>query len=172
MEEIVDVVDINDMVVGSAPRKGIHATGKLHRAAHIFLFNKEGKLWLEKRAMHCDNYPGYYSSSAAGHISKDEDYITGAKREAEEELGIVDLTLNFIHKFSPSAESMNEFISLYVAESTKIPRPCEDTERFDLFTLEEISAMITSKTARMSDSFVRLFNWYMDNRVLTDKKDS
>ena len=53
---------------------------------------------------------------------------------------------------------MNEFISLYVAESTKIPRPCEDTERFDLFTLEEISAMITSKTARMSDSFVRLFN--------------
>lgn len=164
MEEIVDIVDINDKVVGTALRKGIHATGKMHRAIHIFLFNSEGKMWLEKRAMHCDSYPGYYSSSAAGHISSGEDYLDGALREAEEELKIPKLKLNFIHKFPPSKESMNEFITLYSSTSNNVPIPCEDTERFDLFTLDEIREMINNKTAKISDSFARLFKWYMDNK--------
>ena len=164
MEETIDIVDSKDIVIGTAPRKGIHTTGKLHRAAHIFLFNKEGKLWLEKRAMHCDNYPGYYSSSAAGHISEGENYLEGAMREADEELGIPGLGLKFVHKFSPSNESMNEFIALYAAASDTTPKPCKDTERFDLFTVEEINMMIDGKTAKVSDSFARLFRWYVANR--------
>jgi isopentenyldiphosphate isomerase len=161
MEEMIDIVDSNDIVIGSAPRKGIHETPKLHRAAHIFLFNSEGKLWLEKRAMHCDNYPGYYSSSAAGHISSGESYLEGASREAQEELGITGLELKLVHKFPVSKESINEFIMLYTAVSDSIPKPCKDTEHFDLFTIDEINNMIDNKTEKVSDSFARLFRWYV-----------
>ena len=87
-EEMVDVVDENDMVVGSAPRKGIHKTDKLHRSVHIFLINSSGRIWLEKRAENTDTFPGYYNSSAAGHVSSGESYEEGALREIEEELGI------------------------------------------------------------------------------------
>lgn len=170
MAEILDIVDQNDNVVGTSPRKGIHNTGTVHRAAHIFLFNTAGKMWLEKRAMHCDSYPGYYSSSAAGHISSGEDYLTGAKREAEEELGIPNLELKLIHKFPPVPESMNEFISLYTARSDAIPIPCKDTERFDLFAPEEIERMIGSGNAKVSQSFSRLFGWYMENVHTAEKK--
>jgi isopentenyldiphosphate isomerase len=160
MAEIVDIVDQNDNVIGTAPRKGIHNTDKLHRSAHVFLINSEGKIWLELRAMHCDNYPGYYSSSVAGHISSGEDYLTGAKRETEEELGIKNLELKFEHKFPPTKESMNEFISLYTARSDQTPTPCEDTERFELLSPEEISSMIREKK-KVSPSFRRLFEWYL-----------
>lgn len=163
MAEIIDIVDQNDKVIGTAPRKGIHNTDQLHRAAHIFLVNSEGKIWLELRAMHCDNYPGHYSSSAAGHISSGEDYITGAQREAEEELGIKGLSLTFQHKFPPSKISMNEFISFYTATSDKTPIPCEDTERFDLFLPEDITSMIKDGKTKLSKSFIRIFEWYLNN---------
>jgi 16S rRNA (adenine1518-N6/adenine1519-N6)-dimethyltransferase len=163
MAEIIDIVDQNDKVIGTAPRKGIHNTDQLHRASHIFLINSEGQIWLELRAMHCDNYPGHYSSSAAGHISSGEDYLTGALREAEEELGIEGLKLQFKHKFTPTAESMNEFISFYTAKSDEVPKPCEDTERFDLLYPDEITAMIESKNSKVSKSFIRIFEWYKSN---------
>lgn len=163
MAEIIDIVDQNDNVIGTAPRKGIHNTSTLHRAAHIFLINSEGKIWLELRAMHCDNYPGHYSSSAAGHISSGEDYLQGAQREAEEELGITGLKLDFQHKFPPTAESMNEFISFYTAKSESVPVPCEDTECFDLLSPAEINSMIKDGKSKVSKSFIRIFEWYQNN---------
>ncbi len=160
---MVDIVDENDNVIGTAPRKGIHNTGKLHRAAHIFLLDSNGRMWLEKRAMHCDSYPGYYSSSVAGHISSGEDYLTGAQREAEEELGIKGLELRLLHRFPPSVESMNEFISLYSATSDATPIPSGDTERFDLFAPDEIERMIHEGNEKISKAFIRLFEWYRSN---------
>src|SRR5690349_15619810 len=41
-EEIFDVVDEHDHVIGQAPRSQVHAQGLLHRAASIFVFNSPG----------------------------------------------------------------------------------------------------------------------------------
>ena len=58
-EEMLDVVNEHDIIISSAPRKGIHKTDKLHRSVHIFLITSNGKIWLEKRAMNTDTFPGY-----------------------------------------------------------------------------------------------------------------
>jgi len=87
-EEIYAVVDRDDRVVGKATRGEIHQKGLLHRSVHIFVFNRKGQLYIQKRSMSKDQYPGCWDSSAAGHVDWGETYEAAAARELKEELGI------------------------------------------------------------------------------------
>ena len=42
-EEIFDVVNERDEVIGRAPRSEVHARGLLHRATHVLVFNSRGR---------------------------------------------------------------------------------------------------------------------------------
>lgn len=86
-EEIFDVVDEHDCVVGKATRREVHAVGLRHRAVHVLVFNSSGRLFLQKRSMTKDTWPGVWDSSASGHVSSGEAYDDCAARELEEELG-------------------------------------------------------------------------------------
>ena len=88
-QELLDVVDAEDRVIGVKTRGEIHAQGLMHRAVHILVFNAKGELFLQKRTMTKDENPGQWDSSAAGHVDSGETYIACAVREIEEELGIV-----------------------------------------------------------------------------------
>ena len=66
-QELLDVVDENDLIIGVKTRGEIHARGLMHRATHILVFNRQGDLFIQKRSMNKDNDPGLWDSSAAGH---------------------------------------------------------------------------------------------------------
>ncbi len=88
LEELFDVVDEQDRVTGQAARRVVHANGWRHRAVHVLVFNRAGKVFLHQRSMAKDLFPGMWDSSCAGHVGAGEDYDTTAVRELEEELGI------------------------------------------------------------------------------------
>ncbi len=87
-EEIFDVVNERDEVVGQAPRSEVHAKKLLHRAVHVLVFNSRGQLFLQKRSMTKDTAKGKWDSSASGHLDSGEDYNVCAVREAWEEIGL------------------------------------------------------------------------------------
>jgi len=103
--ELFDVVDSEDRVIGQATRGEVHAKGLFHRSVHIWVFNSRGELFLQKRAMTKDENPGYWDSSAAGHLNAGEGYRTSAYRELMEELGISE-ELQFFMKFPASRETL------------------------------------------------------------------
>ena len=80
-EEIFDVVNERDEVVGRAPRKEVHARGLWHRAVHVLVFNARGEVFLQKRSLKKDIAAGKWDSSASGHLDTGEDYDAGAVRE-------------------------------------------------------------------------------------------
>ena len=41
-EEILDIVDEMDLVIGSATRGEVHSSGLLHRSAHLLVFDGNG----------------------------------------------------------------------------------------------------------------------------------
>lgn len=88
LEELFDVVDERDQVVGQAPRRVVHANGWRHRAIHVLVFDARGRVFLHKRSMKKDLFPGRWDSSCAGHVGAGEDYDPTALRELAEELGI------------------------------------------------------------------------------------
>ncbi len=88
-EEIFDVVNEQDEVIGRASRGEIHRLALRHRAVHLLAFNSSGELFLQKRSMKKDCDPGTWDSSASGHVDGGESYDEAVRREAMEELGHV-----------------------------------------------------------------------------------
>jgi isopentenyldiphosphate isomerase len=87
-EEIFDIVNERDEVVGQNTRREVHARGLWHRAVHVLVFNARGEVFLQKRSMKKDIAAGKWDSSASGHLDSGEDYDACAVRELREELGL------------------------------------------------------------------------------------
>jgi 16S rRNA (adenine1518-N6/adenine1519-N6)-dimethyltransferase len=113
--EQFQVVDENDRIIGAAPRSAVHGNNLRHRAVHVFLFNRQGELFLQKRSRWKDRHPLLWDSSAAGHVDAGEDYDQTAARELNEELG-VEAQLTRVVKLPCSERTGWEFIWLYRGE--------------------------------------------------------
>ena len=87
-EEWFDVVDERDRVTGAAPRPEVHRRGLRHRAVHVLVFDRRGRVLLQRRSAAKDAYPNTWDSSASGHVDRGEDYDACARRELAEELGV------------------------------------------------------------------------------------
>ncbi len=79
-DEMFDIVDESDRVIGSETRNTVHVNNFRHRAVHMLIFNQAGELFLQKRSIWKDKNPGVWDSSAAGHV--DAGKPTTARRNA------------------------------------------------------------------------------------------
>jgi isopentenyldiphosphate isomerase len=98
-EEIVAIVDESNTIVGAAPRFKMRAKSLPHRATYILVFNSNGELYVQKRTMAKDVYPGYYDVATGGVVLADESYLMSAERELAEEMGIQDVALTRLFDF-------------------------------------------------------------------------
>ncbi len=120
-DDIFDIVDSSDTVVGSAPRSIVHRERLMHRAAHILIFcigSGGKKILLQKRSMSKDLYPGRYTTSCSGHVDSGETYDEAAVRELREETGVVASASDMfkVGKIKACAQTGNEFTFVYEME--------------------------------------------------------
>ena len=162
--ELFDVVDSEDRVVGQATRGEVHAKGLLHRSVHILVFNSRGELFLQKRAMTKDENPGYWDSSAAGHVNAGEGYRDSAQRELLEELGISG-ELQFFRKFSASRTTLWEHVETYLCMTDQeiTINPLEISEgRF--WPIVDLKEYIDSHPDRFTSTFHLIFGSYLKSK--------
>lgn len=91
-EEILDVVNKNDEVIGQIARRNVDTLlpvhGKYVRSANVFVMRSNGDIWVPTRSMHKAIAPGGLDFSTGGHIQTGESYETAALRELWEEAGL------------------------------------------------------------------------------------
>ncbi|HZD72843.1 MAG TPA: NUDIX domain-containing protein [Actinomycetota bacterium] len=88
-EEMVDLVDEDDRVIGRAPRSEVRRRNLLHRGAGVLCRNSAGDVYVHRRTDSKDVFPGLYDAFAGGMVASGESYEDAARRELAEELGIV-----------------------------------------------------------------------------------
>ena len=115
LDELFDVVDEQDRVVGQERREVVHRDMLFHRAVHVWMFDDEGRLLLQLRSEQKDQYPSTWTSSASGHLDAGESYDHAAARELREELG-VDLPIREALRLPGSPQTLYEFTRLYLTE--------------------------------------------------------
>jgi 8-oxo-dGTP pyrophosphatase MutT (NUDIX family) len=98
-DEIVVIVDAHNQVVGAAPRREMRALQLRHRSTYVLVFNSQGELYVQKRTLTKDVFPGYFDVAAGGVVLAGETYEQGAERELEEEMGIRSIPLNRLFVF-------------------------------------------------------------------------
>ena len=76
--------------IGRALRSECHGNpALLHHTSHVVIFHPDGeRLLLQKRSRNKDIQPGKWDTAVGGHVDCGEDYLTAARRELREELGV------------------------------------------------------------------------------------
>jgi isopentenyl-diphosphate delta-isomerase len=165
IEEIFDVCDEHDRVIGTAPRSAVHAGRLLHRAVHIFVLNSRGELLLQRRSARKDEFPLTLTSSASGHLSAGEDYASAATRELQEELGLSG-KLEELQAFPASPETAYEHTRLYRLVTDDTPTPdLHEIEALETVTLAEAGRRLAGTPEDFSPPLRVLLRWYIEQQV-------
>lgn len=160
-EEMFDVCDEHDNVIGRAPRSVVHAQRLLHRAVHIWIWDRRGRLLVHLRTASKDEYPSCYTSSASGHVGSGESYEMAAHRELLEELGLSG-PLKFETKLAASPETANEHTVLYSLVTDAVPTPDpQEIESLEYLTRSELTDRIANAADRITPPFRALVQWWL-----------
>lgn len=159
-EEMFDVVDETDKVIGQQTRSAVHQSKLRHRAVHVFVRRDDGRLLIHLRSESKEEFPGVWTSSASGHVSAGESYEESVERELQEELGIT-APLTRLHKFAACPDTSMEFTVLYECtwngEIRADPGEIQQTEWVEV---PELKNRLVRQPHEFSPAFRLLFAWY------------
>ena len=140
-EEWFPVVNNEGRVIGKAPRSVCHdgRSFLLHPVVHLHVFNRSGKLYLQKRSMKKDIQPGKWDTSVGGHISPGESVPEALLREAKEELGLNGFIPRFLGSYVWESPRERELVNSFSIVTDLLPVVNrEEIEEGRFWSLQEI----------------------------------
>ena len=159
--EILEVVTMDDRVVGTATRSEIHAKGLIHRAVHLFVFNESGEIYVQRRSENKDMHPSKLDSSAAGHVDPGESYMDAAIRELDEELSLRDPVEEILSVIA-RPETDNEHVKLFRVHTRSVPQPnSQEICWGDFMSRKDLARLMTEKPEDFVPAFILLWNEFV-----------
>jgi isopentenyl-diphosphate delta-isomerase len=165
MEEFLDVITKDDVVIGKETRKKIHQSGFWHRGAHVFLFDTDGRMLIQKRSANRASNPLRLDCSVSEHVQSGESYRDAAARGMKEELGMEGVVLKQLVKFRMNyGLNDNEISVIYEGKigTAKIIFDKVEIEQIFYMGMDEIKEKTQTEPELFCDWFVEMMNWYFD----------
>lgn len=135
----------------------VHLRGLRHKAVSVFVLN-QGRILLQRRALHKYHTPGLWANTCCTHPNWDELTIDCATRRLDEELGIKGLTCTFRSQLEYRADvgggmTEHEVVDVFTAQAPDnfsiIPNP-EEVHEVRWITPEALLAELISIPERYS----------------------
>ena len=119
-DELLDLVDVKNRIIGRVPRRKVHGDPSLHhRAVHVLVRNAAGDLFLQKRSTDKQIQPGKWDTSVGGHVEAGQSYEDAARKEAAEELGITpenSSPMRLCHEYVWKSDVETEHVRTYLLD--------------------------------------------------------
>lgn len=156
--EYVILVDEQDNQLGLMEKLKAHEQGALHRAISVLIFNKNGELLLQRRALEKYHSPGLWTNSCCSHPRDGEDSIDAGERRLVEEMGMK-AQLERLFQFTYRAEFDNGLIEheldhVLVGRSNELPNLNRDEAMdFEWMSMDSIKSEIELKPQQFTPWF-------------------
>lgn len=167
-EELLDVVDENDRVIGRATRGECHRKGLLHRSVSVFVFNSEGLFLIQQRSASKVLNASKWDRSVAGHVLSGQSWEEAARRELEEESGIRDVALRFVcslvgrETYPEQGLIENEVFQIFECTTMQTPVFADgEVTAFRWVKLDDVARDLTENPSKYSKSFSLSLESYM-----------
>ncbi|PYC85830.1 NUDIX hydrolase [Streptomyces tateyamensis] len=144
-DEVLDVVDEQDRVVGTAPRGEVYRRKLTHRCAMVLVRDAQQRIFVHRRAAAKSFAPGTYDVFVGGVLGTGESYAEAAVREAEEELGVAGISTEPLFRFLYRHEDGSAwFCDVHQARWTGPVAPQQsEIDWHDWLTEDQIAARLT-----------------------------
>lgn len=139
-EELFPVVDEQGNVIDAATREECHnGSKKLHPVVHLHLFDKNGRLYLQKRPDWKDIQPGKWDTAVGGHVDLGENIYQALRREVEEELGLTGFEPQLLAQYVFESDRERELVNAFKTITEEEPVPSSELAGGRFWTKEEIN---------------------------------
>ena len=164
MEEILDLVDENDNIIGKINRSDFKSQDNFCRVVGILLINSKDEIYVHKRSLNKDIFPGFYDTAFGGSVNSGEDYDNAAQRELFEESGIIEKPIFFkkIRSYFPS----NVHIKFYYVKSDKDVKLNDEAVEGKFMNLKDLK-LLMRKEPFCSDAF-HILNFAIDEKIIKE----
>ncbi len=139
MQELLDTVNEKDEIIGQISRQELSRDPRaIVRMVGVLVTRPEdGKALLQLRHRRKELYPSHWTLSATGHVQSGEGYHDAAKRELEEEVGILSDNLIFMRKELLSYDGVQRWWEFFRCVSEAVPViQASEVERVEYVDLE------------------------------------
>ena len=163
-DELFDIVDEKDIIIGQEMRSVVHQRGLWHRGVHVLLFTHESKLLVQQRNKDRVHAPLALDCSVSEHVQAGEDYYAAAIRGLKEEMGVFGIEVKPLLKFKMNyGPNDNEISELYqgVMDPAIIRFNPVEIERIDYYSLTELQELVESEEHNFSYWFEQIIQWYL-----------
>ena len=140
--EMFDVVDEDDRPQFRASRERVHREYHIHRSVMFFIFDDEGRVFVNQRSDKKEWYPGYWSIAFGGHVLAGESYDRAAEREIREETGLTahpSLVTTFKKRTADERENVKVYAVTADQDLALFP---DEIDRGQFATLAELNVML------------------------------
>ncbi len=123
-DELLDLVDQNDNVIGKLERSKVYEAGLSNfRVINCFIVNDSGQMWIPRRTKHKRLFPCCLDVSVGGHVSSGETYDEAFVRELYEEAGLSIDTISYkeLGSMTPHEHGVSAFTHIYLISSNEVP---------------------------------------------------
>lgn len=143
-DEVLDIVDEDDHVVGQAPRGEAYARRLRHRSVFVLARDAQDRIFVHRRTDRKLIFPSHYDMWVGGVVGAGESYDEAALREAEEELGVSGLPRpEPLFRFLYESEEHTWWSALYEVRCTLPVQPqVEEVAWHTFLTDEELAARL------------------------------
>ncbi|MEI7688672.1 MAG: NUDIX domain-containing protein [Candidatus Nomurabacteria bacterium] len=139
----IPIVNEKDEIIGYKERYTI-SDGDIIRATGLWVTDKDGNILLTQRAFTKKHYPGLWGPAVGGTVEEGETYESNIIKEAEEEIGLVGINLNFILK-TRFSNSFSQLYTVVVDHDYPFVKQDEEVEDMKWFTKNELEKLLEEK---------------------------
>ncbi len=155
-DELIDIVDEQNAIVGQMLKSEAHKSGSLHRCVVAQLINSKGE-WLLVQQSPDRQDGGQFVSPVGGHVQAGEVDDDALKRESLEELGIPAQKFkkmgNVIFNREVIGRKENHFFVLYEMYSDEQPKLNHESVGIQSFSIAQLKKELKENPKKFGDSF-------------------
>lgn len=169
MRHDIILVNEKDESTGTASKMEVHEKGLLHRAFSVFIFNSNGDLLLQQRAMNKYHSPGLWTNTCCSHPRPGEEIKAAAERRLKEEMGFeapLEKVFDFIYKAEvENGLTEHEFDHVFVGEyDGPVQFSGEEVMEYEFRSIKDIAGSLKARpqeyTTWFRIAFPRISAWW------------
>jgi len=168
------LVDEQDNPIGTCEKMEAHRQGLLHRAFSVFIFDAQGRMLLQQRALSKYHSGGLWTNACCSHPFPKEDNLAAASRRLKEELGFTTSLIKAFDFYYRSVfdngliehEFDHVFVGHYDGELVVNPQEVMD---YCFLSFEQIENQLDTRPDRYTEwfkiAFPRLLRWKQEQEL-------